>query len=161
MSSIFEITGEYLELLDKLEESGGELTPELEEMLEINDEEFEDKINSYGVVIRKLRADIEVAKAEISRINDIKKSKEGAIKRMIDVVDGAMKIRELDKFETPTARISYRRSKRVDIIDLDSIPEQYKNVSYSADKALIKEEIEGGGDVPGAEVNEYFNIQFK
>ena len=91
MSNIFNIKQELLAIFDELEENGGELTPELEEALNIRQEEFRDKIKSYSNVVKMLENDIVDIKAEKARLNDLQKSKEKTIERlkkiMIDAVE--------------------------------------------------------------------------
>lgn len=91
MSNIFNIKQELLSIFDELEENGGELTPELEEQLNITQEEFRDKIKSYSNVVKMLENDIVDIKAEKTRLNDLQKSKEKTIERlkkiMIDAVE--------------------------------------------------------------------------
>lgn len=91
MSNIFNIKQELLAIFDELEENGGELTPELEEQLNITQEEFRDKIKSYSNVVKMLENDIIDIKAEKARLNDLQKSKEKTIERlkkiMIDAVE--------------------------------------------------------------------------
>ncbi len=91
MSNIYQISQELLDIFDELEENGGELTPELEEQLNITQEEFRDKIKSYSNVVKMLENDIIDIKAEKARLNDLQKSKEKTIERlkkiMIDAVE--------------------------------------------------------------------------
>lgn len=91
MSNIFNIKQELLAIFDELEENGGELTPELEEQLNITQEEFRDKIKSYSNIVKMLENDIIDIKAEKARLNDLQKSKEKTIERlkkiMIDAVE--------------------------------------------------------------------------
>lgn len=91
MSNIFNIKQELLAIFDELEENEGELTPELEEQLNIKQEEFRDKIKSYSNVVKMLENDIIDIKAEKARLNDLQKSKEKTIERlkkiMIDAVE--------------------------------------------------------------------------
>lgn len=91
MANIYQISQELLSIFDELEENGGELTPELEEQLNITQEEFRDKIKSYSNVVKMLENDIADIKAEKARLNDLQKSKEKTIERlkkiMIDAVE--------------------------------------------------------------------------
>ena len=82
MSNIFNIKQELLSIFDELEENGGELTPELEEQLNITQEEFRDKIKSYSNAVKMLENDIIDIKAEKARLNDLQKSKEKTIERL-------------------------------------------------------------------------------
>lgn len=91
MSNIYNIQQELLNIFDELEENEGELTPELEEQLNITKEEFKDKIKSYSNIVKMLENDITDIKAEKARLNDLQKSKEKTIERlkkiMIDAVE--------------------------------------------------------------------------
>lgn len=91
MANIYQISQELLAIFDELEENGGELTPELEEQLNITQEEFKDKIKSYSNVVKMLENDIIDIKAEKVRLNELQKSKEKTIERlkkiMIDAVE--------------------------------------------------------------------------
>ena len=91
MSNIYNIKQELLNIFNELEENGGELTPELEEQLNITQEEFRDKIKSYSNAVKMLENDIIDIKAEKARLNDLQKSKEKTIERlkkiMIDAVE--------------------------------------------------------------------------
>ena len=91
MSNIYNIKQELLNIFNELEENEGELTPELEEQLNITQEEFKDKIKSYSNAVKMLENDIINIKAEKARLNDLQKSKEKTIERlkkiMIDAVE--------------------------------------------------------------------------
>ena len=91
MANIYQIKQELLAIFDEIEENGGELTPELEEQLNITQEEFRDKIESYSNAVKMLENDIIGIKAEKARLNDLQKSKEKTIERlkkiMIDAVE--------------------------------------------------------------------------
>lgn len=91
MSNIYNIKNELLAIFAEIEENEGELTPELEEQLNITQEEFRDKIKSYSNVVKMLENDIIDIKAEKARLNDLQKSKEKTIERlkkiMIDAVE--------------------------------------------------------------------------
>ena len=45
--SIFDIDRELLDIFEELEENGGELTPEIEEKLKLNEEEITSKVKNY------------------------------------------------------------------------------------------------------------------
>lgn len=91
MANIYNIEQELLAVFDELEENGGDLTPELEEKLEIKQEEFKDKIKSYSGVVKILEYDIKAIKEEKDRLNNLQKSKEKTIERlkkiMIDAIE--------------------------------------------------------------------------
>lgn len=86
MSNIYNIQQDILSIFNELEENGGDLTPELEERLNIKKEEFKDKIKSYAGVIKMLEHDISDIKEEKTRLNDLQKSKEKSIERLKKVM---------------------------------------------------------------------------
>lgn len=92
MANIYCIQQELLDIFDELEENGGELTPELEEKLNITQEEFSDKIKSYTDVVKMLENDIIDIKAEKARLNDLQKSKEKTIERLKKVMINAIEL---------------------------------------------------------------------
>lgn len=70
MSSLFGITEKYNYLLSQIEENEGELTPELEEELNITADELEDKLRAYRQVIIAQKANIDYNKDEIKRLRE-------------------------------------------------------------------------------------------
>ena len=91
MANIYNISQELLSIFNEIEENEGELTPELEEQLNITQESLKDKIKSYSNVVKMLENDIIEIKNEKVRLNNLQKSKEKTIERikkiMIDAVD--------------------------------------------------------------------------
>ena len=90
MRNIYEIQQELLSIFYELEENGGEITPELEEKLNITQETFRDKIRDYSNVVRQLQNDIINIKAEKDRLNNLQKSKEKTIERLKSVMTEAI-----------------------------------------------------------------------
>lgn len=82
MSNIYNIQQSLFSIFDELEENGGELTPELEEQLNITQEQFKSKIKDYSNVIKMLESDITAIKEEKARLSDLQKSKEKNIERL-------------------------------------------------------------------------------
>lgn len=82
MANIYNIQQYLFSIFDELEENGGELTPELEEQLNITQEQFKSKIKDYSNVVKMLETDITAIKEEKARLSDLQKSKEKAIERL-------------------------------------------------------------------------------
>ena len=82
MANIYNIQQSLFSIFDELEENGGELTPELEEQLNITQEQFKSKIKDYSNVIKMLESDIVAIKEEKARLSDLQKSKEKNIERL-------------------------------------------------------------------------------
>lgn len=88
--NVFDIITKYDSLIEAIEENGGEITPELAEQLNINANDLRDKIKAYYYIIKQKEADIQLAKDEQQRLSDVRKAKEGVIKRLKKSVDIAL-----------------------------------------------------------------------
>ena len=84
--SIFEIDKELYALYDEIEEAGGEITPEIEEKLELNGQEMTNKVKSITNYINKLKADLLAIKSETDRLAKLKKSKDNTITGLTNIV---------------------------------------------------------------------------
>ena len=121
MANIYQIKQELLSIFDELEENGGELTPELEEQLNISQEEFRDKIKSYSNVIKMLENDIANIKEEKARLSDLQKSKEKSIERLKKIMIESIELfgdttKSGSKFiDFGTGKVSVRQTQAVEI----------------------------------------------
>ena len=84
MSSLYNISESLKTVFNELEENGGELTPELEEALSINEQNLYDKLEDYVKVVKQFEADIESIKCESSRLKDRKDVLNNRISRLKD-----------------------------------------------------------------------------
>ena len=140
-----------------------ELTPELEGMLVINQQELTQKSIDYVKVIRNKEADSNAIEAEIKRLKAMKDANDRVIDRMKLAVKDAMMASGIDKIESSLFKLSLRRSEAVEVISIDQLPESLTVVkkTVSADKLKIKEQIKNGIPVEGAVLVENFNLQIK
>lgn len=87
---VFSIIEEYNALIAEIEDLDGEITPELAAKLAINENELAQKIRAYYFVIKTKEAEINLAKEEQERLNEVRKTKENVIKRLKKIVDLAV-----------------------------------------------------------------------
>lgn len=119
--SIFDIERDLLSIFEELEDNGGELTPELEEKLELNGQEVTRKVKSYVSYIQKLNADIATIKTEQDRLDKLAKSKQNTIDNISNLVLYAIdKFGTEDKkgkkfFDWGTGKVSTRKSTSVEV----------------------------------------------
>ena len=156
-----EITREALELASLLETE--ELTPELEELLVINQEQLQAKAGNYAKVIANIQGDSDAIDAEIKRLKAMKDSKDKAVTRLKDALKNAMMVSGIEKIDSPIFKLSLRRSEAVEVPVVESLPKFYQNVKtvVTADKVAIKEAIKKGENVFGARIIENFSLQIK
>jgi hypothetical protein len=140
-----------------------ELTPELEGMLVINQQELTQKSIDYAKVIRNKEADSDAIEAEIKRLKAMKDANDRVADRMKLAVRDAMLASGIDKIESSLFKLSLRRSEAVEVVNIDQLPESLTVVkkTVSADKVKIKEAIKNGVHVEGAVIVENYSLQIK
>lgn len=121
MASIYNIQQELDAILNSIEENDGELTPELEEALNIKREEFSTKIQGYVAVVKQLELDIKGVKEEIARLKDLQKSKEKTIDNLKRIMASAINdFGNVTKSGTKyldygTGKVSIRKSEVIEV----------------------------------------------
>ena len=161
--TLYGITAEMNAILALIEEGGGELTPDLEQALAINEEQFVQKAEDYGHAILNLKAMAAAAKAEKDRLANLQKFYENACKRLENALTQAMQVFDRPKVENGSMRLSLRHNEATEVDDLEALPAEFKvtKVEQVADKTAIKKAIQGGQDVPGAHLVENVSLQIK
>jgi hypothetical protein len=68
-----------------------------------------------------------------------------------------------DKFETARCKITWRKSESLEVTDESQVPDEYTEqvVTRKINKALIKDAIKSGADVPGAQLLKKNNLIIK
>lgn len=152
--TLYDLTNEYNAICDLLEENGGEITPEIEEMLAINAENFVIKADGYCEIIAKYKGMATLAAERIKQAQTVKKIAENAERRMKERLQLAMETYGLTKIECGLHRLSLRSSQAVEITDETKLPNEYIKVTTSVDKAKLREDLMAGAIVEGAELKQ-------
>lgn len=90
MANIYNLKNELLDIFAELEENGGELTPEIEAALKVNQETAKEKISDYTNVIKMLKADISEIDNETKRLKELKDRKKKTIEQITQIVVEAL-----------------------------------------------------------------------
>lgn len=159
--SLFIVQNELLDLVNAIEEAGGECTPEQYEQLTISRAELQQKGLNYVHYIKKLESDLELAKVYEDQVKSFKQRKEKLIERLKDALLDAVLIN--GDIETDIFKIATRKSESIQVIDENEIPMCYytSKMVRTLDKVKIKEAIKSGELVPGAELRENRNLSIK
>lgn len=162
MSSIYELNKDYEELSAMLEAAE---TPEeieaIQNTLEMLDLSIEEKIENTAKYMVNVEADIQGIKAEIDRLNKVKKSKESTIETLKNNIEYSMQQKGIEKLEVGTFKAGYRKSESVEIINLDVIPADFTKVEIKADKTAIKKALKAGEEINGVHIQTNMNFYIK
>jgi hypothetical protein len=165
MRTLYEINAEYLNLLETaftVDEETGEVLFDNTAFEAIRGE-YNDKIDSIVNYIKSLETLCEGIKKERDNLAERKAQVEKKIESLKEYISKSMELRNMDKFETPKAKLSFRVSKSVNVIDEELIPDDYfkESVSKKLDKASLLKDIKEGKEVKGACLLVKRNLQIK
>lgn len=142
MPSLYELQGEYLQLLNMLED------PEIEEQIVLDtlegiDFELEVKAENYAKIIRELEGTVEIIKTEQKRLADKKSKLEANVKRLKDNLQEAMTATGKTKFKTDLFSFAIQKNGGAlpVIVDVDTaeLPDELVQITEKPDlKAIAK-----------------------
>jgi uncharacterized protein (DUF2235 family) len=160
MITLFNLSQEQQMLNSMLEESGGELTPDIEQALQINETNFLVKAENYGKAILHYKAMEAVIAAEQDRLGEMKQRVQNASEKLKESISEAMHLFGKDKMEFDTLKLSFRKSTQVIVDDDSYIPNEFIKVKTTIDKAGIKEALKTRS-IQGCRLKENLNLQVK
>lgn len=163
MSTLYEITGDYLRLLEMLEEEENIDLQAFNDTLEGIEGEFEIKADGYARVLRELNAEALKFKAEIERMtakmNAIINNSTRLKKHLYD----SMKITGKTSFKTGLFSFNIQKNgglQPMEILPDAEIPDEY--CRKEPDNAKIREALKNGAELPFAvlkELGEHLSIR--
>ena len=139
MSSLYELKGQYLELLSMMEEGADEET--IKDTLEGIEGEIEVKADNYARIIRQLESDANGLKTEIERMTDRKRALENHVSYLKNNLQDAMILTGKEKFKTELFSFNIQSNPASVVIDdPTSIPAEFLIPQEpKVDKKSIKE----------------------
>jgi hypothetical protein len=144
MSTLYELTGAYLQVQNVLAD-GDEEYPY--EMLTVC-EQLDQKLENYGRIIRNFEAENDALKAEEERLAERRKNNEKAITRLKESIMNSMMATGRDKVQTNLFSFSVGPAGgKAPLVIEGDVPKSFCKVSYEPDKAKIREAIEKDGEV--------------
>lgn len=152
MSNLYDLTQELAVIHERLEESGGELDPFIEEWLSQVEMSLQEKSVSIGKWVKNLNSDVESLDKEIERLQLKKRRRKNVIDRVKNYVEVCMRDAGLTKIDNPVIpiRIQNNSQPSVEIINKDAVPARFLIlVEPQIDKKAIAEAHKGGEDVSG------------
>lgn len=159
MKNLFNIDAELYEVYNEIENNGGEMTPELEQSLEITEAERMTKGEGYVYVIKQLKSQADLLKAEAKRLLEIAKQYENSADKLADRL--LQSVITHGQIKTAFVTISTRKSKSVSITDESLLKTEYLRIKTEPNKTAIKEALESGEEVAGALIVENYSLNIK
>lgn len=155
MSTLYELTGEYLQLFEMLQE-GDELEEQvLNDTLDAINGELEIKAEGYAKIIKELTAEAKKFEEEKKRLENRQNVLENNVKRLKDRLLQAMKTTNKTKFKTELFSFGIQKNggkQPMEIVPDVVIPDEY--TKKEADTEKIRAALESGAVLPFAELKE-------
>ena len=160
-NTLYDIKQEYLELINQVEEMEGEITPEIEQQLQINQNELQNKAIAYHSVILSKDAFNMQIDNEIKRLQALKKRNNSLIDNLKERLVGA--IQTFGEFTVGTNTFGLRKSERVEVGEVNLLPKKYKTskLTEQANKIAIKKDLKLGKQIDNCYIVEQFNLKIK
>lgn len=158
MSTLYEITGEYLDLLEMLEEEGDLDQQVFQDTLDGIDGEFEEKADGYARVLKELYAEAEKFKCEIERMTAKMDAINNKSARLKQHLYDSMKAINKPKFKTDLFSFNIRKNgglQPMEIlpdVDIADIPDEY--CLKKPDNTKIREALKNGVELSFAKLKE-------
>ena len=157
MATLYELTGVFLQI----DEMDIDDETKLDTLDSIDWEHgFSEKIENCIKVIRNKDARVEAYKAEIKRLEALKKSESKAIEEIKKRISEAMRLTQHDKLDTILFKVGFRKSEAV-VVDETKLPKKYQVATYKPDKKTLKELLKSGKHIKGAVLEERSNLSIR
>jgi len=160
MNSLYKINENMLSLLGVIEANDGELTDEVLEQLEINNEELQTKSESYLSVIKNREALNTQIDDELKRLQAMKKANNNLVSKLKNSLLNAVNI--FGEFEVGLIKFGIRKSTTVEVTGIvNDLPKEYKTVKVTEqpNKAEIKKSLQRGEQIEGCALVTNYNLK--
>lgn len=147
--TLYELTDNYQQLLELADEADPKA---FEDTLSTLQDEINHKAESLAKVIRTLEAEAKALDEEKKRLEDRITSRKNKVQRLKDYLKDNLEKSGMQKVKGKTFTVWVQDSERVEVSDENTIPEQYFVLKRQLSKSAIKEAIENGQQVAGAEI---------
>lgn len=157
--NVYEISTEIAKIETAIDEAGGVVTPEVEEMLNALSNARSDKLQALAKLIKKNQGDGVLIDHEIERLRSLRKtvdSKHASLEKLVRVL-----LMVGETWQEGSDRFSWRKCPpSLELADGIEVDDCYKRVEVKEriDAEKIKLDLKGGATIPGAQLVTKFNL---
>ena len=150
--SLLAITAQANSIAERLIESGGEIDPELESALAVNQKDLAVKVDSYAIIMDRFDFEIDYLKAKAQEFTDAAKVLANAQDRIKSNLKQALSLMGETEIEGESYKFKLSPSKPKLVIEESQLPQEFKmqDIKWVPDKAQIHDALTAGFNVPGA-----------
>lgn len=162
LPSLWDLTTELSRIMYLLEESGGEITEEIEKALDDLESDWDTKVDRLAAVYRRLGVEMDGIREEEKRLKARRESWERNRQAIREYLATQMKRLDKRSVKTPLTTVSFGKSKKVVVLPFFDPGEDYWiEQDPKLDKKAIKAALEQGLKLPGAYLEESEHITIR
>jgi hypothetical protein len=150
-TNLHELVANSLSLAAMIAESGGELSPEVENALSVNEKSLAEKLDTYAFIEDQLKSQAEAMKAKAAEFREMAGRFELARDRLRSRIKDAMGALGTSEIDGNEYRYKLTVMPNKLAINESELPKIYKKitVSYEPDKEFITNMLKTGEVIPG------------
>lgn len=163
MAKLYELDQRINELIaNSIDPETGEVSDGFIEKLDALNMERNEKIDNIMCLFKNLINDAAGWEAEEKRLSELKKSAKNRAESLKNYLSRYMEA-GVEKFTSEHGKIGWKKSERVVVQDVDTLPEEFKKVKVEvkADLISLKNALKEDRKIDGVSLEEHQNIQIK
>jgi len=157
MASLYQLNNAYAQLQQMIEEG----QEGLEDTLASITDAVEEKLEAYAMVIKNIESDVEGIKSEEKRLAERRKIMENGVTRMKQAIAETLQGSGQDKVKTEKFTFSFRKSSKVEVSDIDSLPQEYVKVERTISRSELAKALKAGEQIEGAQLVENQSLSIR
>lgn len=160
-----EIVDHLLDVLsDAIDPETGEVSTDFEAYLESLNFALERKVEVYGAVNARLRAEAEAIGELAKTYAKRAQARENQAKRLRLRLQGELERLKIDKVKTPTTTAALQKSApsvELHVLEVDTIPDEYVITERKPDIKKIADHLKAHGSEPWASLRQSVHLRFR
>lgn len=157
MASLYQLNNAYAQLQQMIEDG----QEGLEDTLDSITDAVEEKLEAYAMVIKNIESDVEGIKSEEKRLAERRKVMENGIERMKKAIAETLQSSAQDKVKTEKFTFSFRKSSKVEVSNIDSLPQEYVKVERTISRSELAKALKAGEQIEGAQLIENQSLSIR
>lgn len=161
---LYELTGEYIQLMQMLEDASVEDEAEIAAAMEAVAGDIEDKADAYARMMKNLLGDIDALDVEEKRLKARRTALENRVDRLKSAIQNAMELTGAKKLKTSIGNWSIQKNPlSVSSVDVEKVPARFLiEQPPKVDRRAILEEFKQTGELfDGVTITQSESVRFR
>lgn len=161
---LYELTGEYIQLMQMLEDASVEDEAEIAAAMEAVAGDIEDKADAYARMMKNLLGDIDALEQEEKRLYDRRTALKNRVDRLKTAIQNAMELTGVKKLKTSIGNWSIQKNPpSVFAVDVEKVPARFLiEQPPKVDRRAILEEFKQTGELlDGVTITQGESVRFR